>query len=349
MFNSKNDAQSKDLTVQDRAVAALGLADVKKKLVNLAKSSKSLVEITNQDSYQQVHAARIVLKNQRVDIAKTGKAARDDANAFSKALIAEENKLIDIISPEENRLQALQTEYDKHAEHERQAKIDAEVKRVEDIQAQIAGIREHAVAGNRFGITAKQVKQSITDIETIQTDDSFAEFIDLARDAKTSTLVMLNDIHTAIVLREEAEAKATAESAELEELRAANEKREAKEKAEREAAEAEVREKREVEEKKQREELEAQRKEQAEAQKKIDDESARLAKERADLEREQREEADRKAAEEKAEQDRRDVAQAAAKKAQYPGERAIVEALVEHFGVPSEVVMAWLTELRKAA
>ncbi|KKK48711.1 hypothetical protein LCGC14_3142370, partial [marine sediment metagenome] len=70
---------------------------------------------------------------------------------------------------------------------------------------------------------------------------------------------------------------------------------------------------------------------------------------RADLEREQREEADRKAAEEKAEQDRKDAAQAAAKKAKYPGERAIVDALTEHFGVPAEVVMAWLVEIRKAA
>ena len=240
-------------------------------------------------------------------------------------------------------------EEETRLERERQAKIEAEVKRVEDIQERIARIREHSAAAFQVGITAKNIEQSIADIEAIDIDDSFAEFQDQAEDTKLATLAKLREAHSATVERAAETAKIAAEREELEKLRDEAEEREAKEQAEREAAETEAREKREAEAKKQREELEEQHKKQAAAQKKIDDENARLAEERADLEREQRKEADRKAAEEKAEQDRKDAAQAAAKNAKYPGEQAIVDVLTEHFGVPSEVVMAWLTELRKVA
>lgn len=332
-------AENKELTVQERAVVALGLTDLKEKLTELAESSKSLVEITNQDSYQQVHAARMVLKNQRVAIAKTGKAARDDANAFAKALIAEEHKLIGIISAEEDRLQALQTKHDERAERERQAKIQAELKRVEDIQDRVAELRGAVTAVNSMGPPSlEKIEDFITDLEKIIVDESFDEFEGQAHSAKASSLAFLRERLTAAKEQEAEEKRVKAERAELAKLRAAEEKRQ-----------AEAEKKRQAEEKKQREELAVQKKNQDAAQKKIDDENARLAKERAVLEREQRQEADRKTAEEKAEQDRKAAAQAAAKKAKYPGERAIVDALTEHFGVPPEVVMAWLTELRKAA
>ncbi|KKL06568.1 hypothetical protein LCGC14_2594730 [marine sediment metagenome] len=349
MFKSKNDAQSKELTVQSRAIAALGLENLKKELTELAGKSKSLTGITNEDGYKQVHAARMVLKNERIDISKKAKAARDDANEFSKEVIAEEKRLIGIISPEEDRLQALQTEHDERAERERQAKIETEAKRVEDIQERIAAIRGAVEAVIHLNYPSAKITELIDDIETIDIDDSFAEFQDQAEDTKVATLAKLREAHSATVERDAETAKIAAERAELEELRAAAEKRAAQEQFDLAAAEAKAKKKREAEAKKQREELEEQHKKQAAAQKKIDDENARLAEERADLEREQRKEADRKAAEEKAEQDRKDAAQAAAKNAKYPGEQAIVDALTEHFGVPSEVVMAWLTELRKVA
>ena len=94
----------KELTVQERAIAALGLAKTKEQLTELAKSTADLVRITNDDSYKQIHAARMVLKNQRLEITQMGRDAREDAKSFSKAVIAEESLLIELIQPEEDRL-----------------------------------------------------------------------------------------------------------------------------------------------------------------------------------------------------------------------------------------------------
>ena len=349
MFKSKNDAQSKELTVQSRAIAALGLENLKKELTELAGKSKSLTGITNEDGYKQVHAARMVLKNERIDISKKAKAARDDANEFSKEVIAEEKRLIGIISPEEDRLQALQTEHDERAERERQAKIEAEAKRVEGIQERIGKLRSWANDAVRENLPSDHLEQWIADIDAEPIDDSFDEFRDQAQDAKDATLARLREIHSATIERETEQTRLNAERAELEELRAANEKRETAARQRREKAEAKAREKRADEEKDRLEKLNARQQELAAEKKAIDEAKEKLAKDRAELEQKKREEADRKAAEERAKQDRKEAALADAAKAIYPGEAAIVDALIEHFDVNAEVVMAWLTHMRKAA
>ena len=129
------------LTVQERAAVALGAAAHEAKLIEMAKQSTEIVAITNPASYQQAHGARMALKTARVSIEKTGKAAREDATAFSKAIIAEEKRLIGIIEPEETRLQELQANHDAKAEAEKQAKIKAEEERMARVQAAIEDIR----------------------------------------------------------------------------------------------------------------------------------------------------------------------------------------------------------------
>lgn len=53
---------------------------------------------------------RILLKNARIKIEKTGKGLRDDAVKFQKAVIAKEKELIGIIEPEEERLASIEEE-----------------------------------------------------------------------------------------------------------------------------------------------------------------------------------------------------------------------------------------------
>ena len=129
------------LTIAERATRALGLLTIEADLIALAERSKSIVAITNAAGYDQCHAARIALKNQRVEIARRGKMARDDATQFSKAVIAEEKRLIGFIEPEEDRLQALQDAHDAAIEAEKQAKIAAELARVQKIRQSIDLIR----------------------------------------------------------------------------------------------------------------------------------------------------------------------------------------------------------------
>lgn len=219
-------------------------------------------------------------------------------------------------------------------EDERQAKIDAELKRVEDIQARIEGIREHAGAALQIGITKANIEQKITDIEAIGVDESFAEFADQAKDAKDLTLAKLREAHAVLVEREAETAHIETERKELAKLRDDQDKRIAEAQAKLEAADAEARKKREAEEKAERAELEKQRKAQIEAQDKIDAENKRLADEKA--KREANAEAERK---------RKAKAEADAKKAEFPGTQAIIEALCEHFDVTETVVKKWLKVL----
>ena len=333
---------TKELTVQERAAKALGLSDRSARLSALAESTKDIIEITNPDGYKQVHSARMVLKNERVDISKLGKAARDDATAFSKAVIAEEKRLIEIISPEEVRLQALQTAHDQAIEAERQAKIDAEIARVESIKERIDELRGAVAAVTCLGAPhSEKVLEFIGDIEGIAADDSFQEFRQEAEVAKLSTLAALRELHTGAVKREDEAKRIEAERAELEALRAeqANAAKEAQVWA---ALEEEKR-------KKERAALEAKRKEQEAEQKRLNDERIALEAEQAKMKRKAEQAEDKRKAKEKAERNRKAKAEAAARKANYPGEEAIVDALVEHFEVTPEIVMAWLLKLRVAA
>src|SRR5574340_1061074 len=111
------------LTLPERASVALGSKDYEIKLAELVASSVRIVTIKNGDAYKEAHGARMALKNTRVAIEKAGKAAREDATAFSKAIIAEEKRPVALIDPEQARLQTLQEEWDAAREAERQAQL----------------------------------------------------------------------------------------------------------------------------------------------------------------------------------------------------------------------------------
>ena len=82
------------------------------------------------------------------------KAARDDATRFSKAVIAEEARLIAIIQPEESRLKVLRDEWDAKEAREKAAKAEAERLRVLEISQRIALFKQATSDAARFDVTA---------------------------------------------------------------------------------------------------------------------------------------------------------------------------------------------------
>jgi hypothetical protein len=100
-----------ELTVTDRAKLALRGNDAE--LIALAESTKELVKIDTEDDYAEIKTAENVLVKTRLNIVSIGKVARADANAFGKAIIAEENRLLSFISDEEIRLKALRYDWDE--------------------------------------------------------------------------------------------------------------------------------------------------------------------------------------------------------------------------------------------
>ena len=275
----------KALTVIERAAQALAITQTEDQLRELAQASTSLTVITNPAGLDQVHGARMVLKNTRIEIEKKGKAAREDANAFSKAVIAKEKELIGIISPEELRLQGLQDAYEAEQKRIKDEQIAREQKRVADIQARIAQITSAPVAAT--GLSAARIGRLVEDLETLPIDETFEEFILMAQDAKVTALAKLNELHAGAIAREaaaaaekaerEAEAKRLAdERAELERRKAEQDRKDREAQAQRDADAAVLR--------KQQDELDRQRREAEERQKAEED---RIAAERKKFEEEQ--------------------------------------------------------------
>lgn len=293
MSNNKGNDMTTEttaLTLPERASVALGSKDYELKLAELVKSSVRIVAIKNGDAYKEAHGARMALKNTRVAIEKAGKAAREDATAFSKAIIAEEKRLVAMIDPEESRLQTLQEEWDAAREAERQAKLLAEQERIDGHRAGIDAIK--AVALQAVNQPSSEVQRLIDGLTLTYAGPDFEEFQPAAEKAKAETLATLHEMHAAALARE-------AEAARLEAERIERERQQAEEAA-RLAAEREelarLRAQQEAREAAERARVAAEQKAEAE----------RLAAERRKLEEEQRvlraaqAEADRKAAEARA-------------------------------------------------
>ena len=126
--------------VEQRAAIALGSSKTEERLNELATKHKDIVLVKDKAGREQAHGAAMELLKARTAIAAVSKTARDDATKFSKAVIAEENRLIGIISAEETRLFAVRDAWDTEQERIKAEKVAAEKARVDNIQAAIASI-----------------------------------------------------------------------------------------------------------------------------------------------------------------------------------------------------------------
>lgn len=190
------------ITMEQRAQKALGLVNAKEQLTELAAASAGITAITNKAGYDECHSKRMVLKNKRVEIGKTGKAAREDATAFSKAVIAAEQSLIAIISPEEERLQALQQAWDdaREAERAEAARIEAErIQKQKDALAVITGSLSRLFGADvaTLDLAAEQLQGFDMD----QFDDVFRPDADKARTEALAAIGKARDERAALDLQ----------------------------------------------------------------------------------------------------------------------------------------------------
>lgn len=280
------------ISLPQRAAAALGTAKLESDLRKLVTRSAAIKEIKNADGRDECHSAAMTLLKSRTSITKTGKTAREDAAAFTKAVIEEEKRLIAITQPEEDRLIALRDKWDQDRAAEKRAEQERERQRVESIKASINTVRNYPL--NVLGKTADEISNLILQLSETPDYESFAEFADEYKVVRLEVLDLLAKAEAA-ARNTEAEAKRIeAERAELARLRA----EQAAAQAERDrAAQAETAERErvaEVERQRQAEELAQQRKafeaEKAETERlrKLEDEAraSRIQAEREALEAE---------------------------------------------------------------
>ena len=311
------------LTVTARAALALSSDQTRKDLQELVKKSANIKEVKNVAGREECHSAAMALVRARTTITKTGKAAREDAAAFQKAVIAEEKALIAITEGEETRLLTLRDAWDAARAAEKAEAERIERLRVETIHLRIADIRE---AGNlALQCRTSAMVEALIDELDGATLEHFDEFAEEAERARETTLARMKEIaetkraeeqeRARIKAEQEAEsARLAAERAEIERQRkeaaereriAAQERaaHEAKAKAAREAEEAAAKALRDAEAKRLVTERLAFEAEQAAARAAARAAADELARQRAEFDAELA----RIAAEAKAEQDKREA------------------------------------------
>jgi hypothetical protein len=238
---------SNDLQLVERAERALGFVERKTQLAELAKKSERIIAITNAAGYQECHAARMVLKNTRVDIQKTGKEARDDATKFSKAVIEKEKELIGLIEPEEARLAGIQQAWDDARERERREAEEARQRRVAEMHTKIAAIS--AEASTATGKPSSVIRGRLDRVRSNPPSiEEFAEFQAQAVEAHDAAVLALQQLLQQQLDHEAEQERIREERAELERLREADrvrreeqERKDAEERAAQARADAERR------------------------------------------------------------------------------------------------------------
>lgn len=357
------------LAPAQRAAIALDSAKHRKELADLVKKSAGIVAVSNADGREEAHRAGMVLKTARVNIQKRGKEAREDATAFSKAVIAEEKTLVDLIAPEEERVLALRDKWDAQVEAERQAKIAAERQRVEALQRRVAEIRN--IPATMAGKSAAEISNEIGFLAGSTPGASFEEFEEQAKAARLEALDRLAKMeteqrgveHAKEMARQEAERQRQEQAEEAARLKAEREEL-ARQRAEQEARLAEERRQQEVKLVAERAEAERVRKLEDEARaarqkaerEELDRQNELMRLERARLAQEQAalEESKRIAAEAEAESVRRQAeADRAAEEARKPApvvfsrpsDDEIIQVVAKNFGVAADVAYDWLLDI----
>jgi hypothetical protein len=326
-------SESKELTVPERAAVALGAPKYEQEIRDLVAKTVTITEVKNKDGREQCHGAMMTLKNARVAIEKAAKAAREDATAFSKAVIAEEKRLVALAEPEEARLQGLRDAWDAEIAREKAAQAAAEQARVNGIQAKIDEIKDCVVIAT--GKSADEIASAIAELEsTAITLEEFGEFSGAAQAAQVATIAKLGEMLAAQQAHEAEAARIAAEREALERQRAelaeqerkaaaARAEQEAKDRAERERVEAEQR-------AAQERAAAAMRQQQAEHEARMAAERAELARQQAAIDaaraEQERVERERLAAIEAEERAKREAAEAeAARIAQAEADRIFAE------------------------
>lgn len=214
----------------DRAVIVMNSSKTEIQLRELVTESATITAVTDPAGRELAHRTGMRLKTARTSIEKIGKTAREDAQAFSKAVIAEEKRLIAITAQEEERVLSLRDAYDAKVLAEKAAKEAAERARVDGIQHKINLIRQIPV--QMAGEPAAEIDAELSVLRDFVPGEEFGEFVEQAAEAAAGSIEALVSLHARAVAQEAEAARLAAERAELERLRQEQAEREAAARAE---------------------------------------------------------------------------------------------------------------------
>jgi hypothetical protein len=326
----------------ERARQVLAFDARKAELAKLAADTVRILTITNADGREECHQAAMRLKRTRVAIQKVGKEAREDATAFSKAVIAAEGELVAVIEPEEERLFQLRDAWDAEAEAAKLREAEARRAAEEAERARVQALRDFPATLARS--SAAEIEAGLQQLAAWDLAGLEGDALGAAETAQEAARLRLADYLADAQARETREAQAAAQrEAERQELEALREQQAAAQR-QLEEAQAQARAAQEAADRAQREAAEALAAAQRQAQE---------AEAAAERERQAREQAERDAqaaqeraaaaaaeARQRAERERQEAAQRAQDAAEAEARRQAEEAERERLRLEEEAAAA---------
>lgn len=319
--------------ITDINAVSLGIADLQ------AQYGGVVYEVVTVAGMDEAKAARLAVRTPRYEVERIRKAAKAPILALGKKLDAEaariEGELLKIEGPIDQQIKAEEA----RKEAERQAKIDAELKRVADLQERIRELNGCQSLTPTSG--SALIKEHLDDLEAIVIDGTFQEFQHQAEMTRSAGIGRLMGLHALACNHEAEQERLQAEREELARLREAEALRVAQENARRAEEDRIAKVARDAETARHNEQLRQQREEQervaAVERQRIADEDARLAADRAEVARQQ--EALRKALEPpKPAVTRRGIT------VSIPSASEIVDVLAKHYKAHPDTIIDWLQQ-----
>ncbi len=198
-----------NLPVEQRAQAAIAaqgamtLDELKEEM--LQYSGLMDLAVTNKETDKSVHEGYMTVKALRVDLQGKGKAAREDAVALQKAVVAAEREMLAIVKPVEEKLKNNRDAYRNEQKRIREEKK----RRQENIQNAIS---EYTNApGKIVGLTSSEIATFIGELEKRNVIEQFAKWdgegAEKAQEEKEKALAVMSAAHERAKAAEESQAE----------------------------------------------------------------------------------------------------------------------------------------------
>lgn len=224
------DAQTTALTVlppPERAALALGTAKTEAALTAAAAKHKTITVIKDKAGRDQAHGAAMELMRMRTALAAASKTVREDATAFSKAVMVEEARLAAIVAPEETRLKKLRDDWDAEEKKRKEEEARQERERQAAIGQRLDALKSHIALAR--GARTSAMVQTLIDgfIQQWRATDKVADFAEHATAAEAAYLGTLEAMRAEHKKKADAEAEAQRQREERERLAEQQRKQEA--------------------------------------------------------------------------------------------------------------------------
>lgn len=265
---------------------ARALADIESRYVGV------VYDVTTKGGMEQAKAGRAEIRGYQTNLEAVRTHIKAPHLIKGRAIDSEAREIDERLQKVRGPIEAQIKAQEAAAEEARQAKLQADIARIQSIRALIDGIV--AVADTMSTTESAPIRDAIDRIQAMEiTEAVYQELTEDATRAKESTLFRLQTLITTAIAAEAEAARIKAERQELARLRQADEDRRANEVAERQREEAETKARRDAEDRARKEVQENEdaerRRIQAEEQAKIDAQRAEQQRVQDELNRQARE------------------------------------------------------------